>query len=272
VRYQGLMPMLTGRMDPEFEARYNAFFTLPSDDFDLEGSEQIRAHSVNESSLERHFEHTTVTGRPLLLQAHDAYGYLDRHPAAYQAVHAVSPYRDYLPAGPIRVCIHLRRGDMLNDGRSRWLPNSYFLRVCAPVVEALRQHGAPFVIRLHSEVPPRPYTIYPDQLGLYIALERPTTIDPADVALEESEALPNLETVLNVEPQATLDDFGTADVLIPARSDLGFVGGRLNPRGVVVAVPGYHTPPPYGLVADVRGQVDGRLVAERIAGLLRRRG
>src|SRR5262249_43418459 len=37
VGYQGLMPLLTGRLDPDFAARYNAFFSLPSDDFDLEG-------------------------------------------------------------------------------------------------------------------------------------------------------------------------------------------------------------------------------------------
>src|SRR5207249_92477 len=35
VGYQGLMPLLTGHLDPDFAVRYNAFFSLPSDDFDL---------------------------------------------------------------------------------------------------------------------------------------------------------------------------------------------------------------------------------------------
>jgi hypothetical protein len=271
VRYQGLMPMLTGSLDPDFEARYNAFFALPSDDFDLEGCEKVRAHSLTEDRLARHLEHAAATGRPLLLQAHDAYGYLDRHPAAYDAVHAVTPYRDYQAVGPVRVCLHLRRGDMLNDGRSRWLPNSYFLRACGPVIEALREQDAAFVVRLHSEVPPRPYTLYPDHPGLYIALERPTTIDPAQYALEDFEALPNLEMVLNVEPQRALDDFATADVLIPARSDLGFLGGLLNTHSLVVGVPSYHTPPSDWLVADERGNLDDGVVSARIADLLRRR-
>jgi hypothetical protein len=271
VRYQGLMPMLTGRSDPDFEARYNAFFALPSDDFDLEGCEKIRAHSLTEDRFDRHLEYALATRRPILLQAHDAYGYLDRHPTAYQAVHAVSPYRDHQAAGPVRVCVHLRRGDMLDDGRSRWLPNSYFLRACRPVIEALRDRGVPFVVRLHSELPPRPYTLYPDHPGLYIALERPTTIDPAQYALEEFEQLPNLEVVLNVEPQAALDDFATADVLIPARSDLGFLGGLLNVHGLVVGVPSYHACPPDWLVADQHGNLDGGEVSARVEDLLRHR-
>ena len=33
-----------GRTDPDFAARYNAFFSLPSDDFDLESCERVRIH------------------------------------------------------------------------------------------------------------------------------------------------------------------------------------------------------------------------------------
>jgi hypothetical protein len=271
VRYQGLMPLLTGRADPEFEARYNAFFSLPSDNLDLEGCERVRAHSLDATRLETHQADAAVRGRLLLLQAHDAYPYLDRHPEAYLALKAVSPYRHRRAEGSVRVCIHLRRGDMLHDGRSRWLPNSYFLRACGAVLEALRNEGVPFIVRLHTEVPPRPYTLYPDMPGLYIALERPTTIDPAQYALEDFDVLPNLEMVLNVEPQKALDDFATADVLIPARSDLGFLGGLLNVYGMVVGVPSYHTPPPGWLVADEHGGLDRGEVATRIHDLLRHR-
>lgn len=272
VGYQGLLPLVTGRTDPDFAARYNALFSLPSDDFDLEGCERVRVDYLDENKVEHHREHAAVTGRPLLLQMHDAYGYLDRHPSAYQALRAVSPYRGYRAAGPVRVCIHLRRGDMLPDGRGRWLPNSYYLRACGTVLEALRQQGAPFVVRLHTEVPPRPYTLHPDTPGLYFAPEQPTTLDPAQYALEDFEALPNLETVLNVEPREALDDFATADVLVLSRSDLGYLAGLLNPHGLVIAVPSYHTPPPDWLVADEHGNLDSGEVATRIGGLLRRRG
>ena len=78
--------------------------------------------------------------------------------------------------------------------------------------------------------------------------------------------------VLNVEPQEVLEDFATADVLILSRSDLGYLGGLLNPHGLVIAVPSYHTPPPDWLVADEHGDLDSGEVATRIAGLLRRRG
>ena len=47
VDYQGLMPMLTGRTDPDFVTRYNAFFSLPSDDFDVDGCERVRVDATS---------------------------------------------------------------------------------------------------------------------------------------------------------------------------------------------------------------------------------
>ncbi len=275
VGYQGLMPMLAGHTDPDFAARYNAFFSLPSDDFDLEGCERVQLRNLSEKSIEEYRERAAATGRPVLLQASTPYGYTDRHPAAYEALREVSPYRGYRAAGPIRVCIHLRRGDNLpdrQDSRHRWLPNEYYLRACGTVVEALRQQGAPFVVRLHTEMPARPYTLHPGIQGLYFQLDHPSTIDPAQYALEEFEALPNLETVLNVEPREVLDDFATADVLILSLSSLGYVGGLLNPHGLVIYAPWWHAAMPDWLVASERGELDTEQVASRITEHLRRRG
>jgi Uncharacterised nucleotidyltransferase len=271
VGYQGLLPLLAGRTDPDFAARYNAFFSLPSDDFDLEGCERVRVHYLDEDKVEHYREHAAATGRPVLLEAHEPYGYTDRHPAAYQALRAVSPYRGYRATGPIRVCIHLRRGDHMVQ-RQRGLPNAYYVRACSAVVDVLRQQGAPFVVRLHTEVPPRPYTLHPGISGLYLRLDEPATIDPAEHALEDFQALPNLEMVLNVEPREALDDFATADVLILSRSDFGYLGGLLNPHGLVISAPTYHAALPDWLVAGEQGDLDAAQVATRIAGQLRRRG
>jgi len=275
VGYQGFLPLLTGRTDPEFTARYNAFFSLPSDDFDLESCEQVRIHILQRDTVERYREHAAATGRPVLLQAIHHYGYTDQHPEAFEALRAVSPYRGHRAAGPIRVCIHLRRGDNSvpgrTDGQRRVLPNGYYLRVCGTVLDVLQQQGAPFVVRLHSEVPPRRYTLYPDTPGLYFWLDQPVTVDPSEYGLDDFETLPNLQTVLNVEPREALDDFATADVLILSLSSLGYLGGLLNPHGVVVYAPWWHPPLPDWLVADEDGNLDPAQVATRIADHLRRR-
>jgi hypothetical protein len=273
VGYQGLIPLLTRRLDPDFTARYNAFFSLPSDDFDLAGCERVRIHSLDESTVAHYRERAATTGRSILLASNLPFGYTDPHPAAYQALREVSPYRGYRPTGPVRVCIHLRRGDNLPDKRGRWLPNSYYLRVCGTVLDVLRQQDAPFVVRLHTEVPSRPYTIYPGTPGLYFVPEQPTTIAPAQCALEEFEAVPNLEMELNAEPLDALGDFATADVLILSLSSFGYLGGLLNPHGLVVSCPlMWHAPLPDWRVADAHGNLDTGEVATRIAGLLRRRG
>ena len=275
VGYQGFLPLLTGRTDPDFVARYNAFFSLPSDEFDLESCERVRMHILHREAVDQSRLRAVAMERPVLLQAIHHYGYTDRHPAAFHALRAVSPYREQRPSGPVRVCIHLRRGDVgvpgRTDGRQRLLPNSYYLRVCGTITDALRRHGVPFVVRLHTEVPPQRYTLYPDDPRLYFCLNEPATVDPSDYTLDEFEALPNLEMAINVEAREALDDFATADVLILSLSSLGYLGGLLNPHGIVVYAPWWHPPLPDWLVADEHGNLDASLVATRIADHLRRR-
>ena len=275
VGYQGLMPMLNGNLDPAFTGRYNAFFALPSDDFNLDDCEQVRVHDLDQAAVERYKAHATATGRPVLIRGHVPYSYIHRHPAGYYVLRTVSPYRDHRPAGPVRVCVHLRRGDNSVQGRehefTRPLTNDYFLRVCGTVVGALQELGVPFVVRLHSEVPPRPYALHPGISGVYFNLDRPSMIDPADCALEDFDVIPNLETVLNVEPRECIDDFATADVLILSLSSLGFVGGLLNPHGCVICPRGGHVTLPDWLVATRDGNVDSAQVARRLDGQLRGR-
>jgi len=275
VDYQGLMPLLTGRTEPDFASGYNTFFSLPSDEFDLEGCERVRpVDHLDQNTVEHFRKHAAATGHPVLLQALSGYGYTDRHPECYQALRAVTPYRGYRAAGPVRVCMHVRRGDNVpprKDRRQRFLPNAYYMCVCSAVLEALKEHGVPFVVRLHTEMPPRPYTLHPGTPGLYFDLEQPSTIGPAESALEDFEALPNLETVLNVEAREALDDFATADVLILSLSSFSYLGGLLNPHGLVVYAPWWHPPLPDWLVATEHGDLDAAQVRTRIADRLQRR-
>lgn len=275
VDYQGFVPLLTGRSDPDFVIRYNAFFSLPSDEFDLASCERVRVHILTEGTVARYRQHAAATGRPVLLEAIHHYGYTDAHPEALETLRAVSPYRDHRASGPIRVCIHLRRGDNAvpgrTDGRRRLLPDSYYLRVCGAVLEALREHDVPFVVRLHSEVPRRRYTIHPDTPGLFFRLNEPATVDPSEYALDQFEALPNVEMVLDVDAREALDDFATADVLILSLSSLGYLGGLLNPHGIVVYAPWWHPALADWLVADEHGNLDAGQVSMRITDHVRRR-
>ena len=110
---------------------------------------------------------------------------------------------------------------------------------------------------------------------MFVDFNRPSTLDSAAHLLEEFKALPNLTMVLNVEPKAALDDFATADVLILSYSCLGYVGGLLNPHGLVIAAPdlppprNFHAALPDWLVADEQGNMDATQLEGRVAGLLR---
>ena len=165
VDYQGLMPLLAGRTDPDFAARCNSFFALPSDDFDLDGCERLLVPYPNEKRIEQYRRYAAAIGRPVLLRAHEPYGYTDPHPEAYLAVRAVSPYRDFRREGPIRICIHVRRGDRVLSRDPRLLSNAYYLRACEAVLNALQKQRVSFVVRLHTEAPSRPCTVYPGLSG-----------------------------------------------------------------------------------------------------------
>ena len=272
------MPLLAGRTDPDFTSRCNAFFSLPSDDFDLDSCERLLVSSLDKKQVEYYQQYAAETGRSVLLRAHEPYGYTDRHPEAYQALRTVSPYRNFRPEGRIRICIHVRRGDRVLAQDPRLLPNAYYLRVCGTVVNTLQQQRVSFVVRLHTEMPQQPHTVHPDHAGLFIHLDKPSTLDPVAHALTDFEVLPNLEKVLNVGPQEALDDFATADILILSLSCFGYVGGLLNPHGLVIAGPNlpwprnFHSALPDWLVADENGNVDKTQVATRIANQLRHRG
>ena len=177
VEYQGLMPLLSGRTDPDFAARCNSFFALPSDDFDLDGCERFLVRSPNETLIEQYRRYAAAIGRPVLLRAHEPYAYTDPNPEAYLVVRAVSPYRDFRREGPVRICIHVRRGDRVLSRDPRLLSNAYYLRACEAVVNALQKQRLSFVVRLHTEAPSRPYTVYPGLSGMFVDINGPTTLE-----------------------------------------------------------------------------------------------
>lgn len=268
VGYQGLVPLLSGNLEPDFADRFNEFFTLPSDEFDTEHCETVAIHGLNKKIVELHRQRAVATGRSLLLSSCTPFGYTDDVPAACSRLAEVSPYRDHRPSGPLRVCVHLRRGDNSFTGRpdrdERLLPNSYYLRVLATLTEELARQSLPFVVRVHTEVPPQAVTLQPGAPGIYFRLDEPGTIDPAELALEEFDVVPNVEVVANADPKEVLDDFATADVLVLARSSLGYLAGQLNPHGLVVYAPWWHPPLPGWLVADSDGALDRAEVAARL--------
>ncbi|MFC4948442.1 hypothetical protein [Pseudonocardia sp. GCM10023141] len=275
VGYQGLMPLLEGHLEPDFVDRFNAFFTLPSDEFDRERCEVVTIHGPTPHDIEQLRERAAATGRPVLVSACHPFNYTDHVPEACSRIRVVSPYRHHRPTGPIRVCVHLRRGDNSFTGRhdrdERLQPNAYYLQVLATLTDELARQGLPFVIRIHTEVPPHAVTLQPGAEGIYFRLDEPGTVDPAEIALEEFAAVPNVEVVANVDPKEVLDDFATADILVLSRSSLGYFAGQLNPHGVIVYSEWWHPPLPGWLVATQDGGLDRVALAARLAQLARGR-
>jgi hypothetical protein len=68
-----------------------------------------------------------------------------------------------------------------------------------------------------------------------------------------------------------LDDFAAADVLILSLSSFSYLGGLLNPHGLIIYAPWWHPPLPDWLVASESGELDTAQLRTHVADSLRRR-
>ena len=99
------------------------------------------------------------------------------------------------------------------------------------MLDALRRQGAPFVVRLHTEVPPGRYTLDPDMPGLYFLLDEPVTVKGVASVFEATVQWELLRGGSRVDGGVT-----TAAQSAPARAPYTFATKPLEPGDYVLRV------------------------------------
>ena len=215
----------------EMLSEYNQIFTIPSD-INLPDNciiKEIGNPDLNTLyTLKREaVKNNTFTLVKIVLP----YKITDSYPETYQAVKKISPFIA-LKGFPLRVAMHIRRGELFLVAPERLLPNHYYISVATKVCKSLKNLNLPYKFEIYTEV----------------ALQNPEANK-----LEEFQFIPNLEIFVNSHPIEPLRKMATADILIISHSSYSYLASLLNIKGTIIYNNFWHKPLNNWLIADDSG-------------------
>jgi hypothetical protein len=258
VDYQGLAALERNAADPGFHHAFNDVFhiesdILPSQEFHEVNLREISVDTV--SQLVAMFDRHETGGRPSLVRLVLPYGITDRFPDCYGVCKGISPFaRPALDGRPLRVAVHVRRGEQLALDSDRMLPNAYFIHVAKNVAHALDALKIDFRIELYTEIPEHAFVVHPDHHGIFHRISAPFVLDPELNRIDEFDVLPNLVHRVNGSVVDCIRGLATADVLVMSRSSFSYLGGILNRNGIVLYHPFWHQALSSWVTVDPDGQ------------------
>ena len=266
IRYQGLASVEANTEDPGLANRYNEVFSIPSD---LELPEEIRiCHCETPDALTLWKLKTEAERRRRFTLIRCVYPYpvQESHPDSYTYVREVTPF-PARPAGPspVRIALHVRRGDLYAGYSHRILPNAYYIQVAHGIRAVLESLHLNYVIELYGELPTKPFHVTPQSIGFAGRIDRPVLLDPGMYKMEEFDALPHLQKFINLDAIESLERMATADILVISRSSFSFLAAILNPRAVVLYSKFWHVAPPAWISTERTGNFPSGLFREKLA-------
>jgi hypothetical protein len=262
VGYQGLSALERNEADPDFHSGLNQVFSIESDVLPADNLYDVNLNEISLETVEmliRKFDSGQSGGKPILAHLLLPYGIADRFPDCYEVCKEISPFSSPVRHNsPLRVSIHVRRGDLLAVARDRMLPNSYFIHVALGVARELDALGIEFQIEINSEVPRSVFTVHPDDHGINHRIAEAVVVDPEECRISEFYVLPNVIFCLNESTTDCIRRLATADVVVMSRSSLSYLGAILNRHGIVLYHPFWHSAPSSWLTVEPEGRFDTR--------------
>jgi len=268
VDYQGLSALEENVNDPSFHHEFNQLFWIDSD---VLPTDELHAIEVANLTMEILDDLATVSesagsnGRMCLLKVMLPYGIADRFPDCYSICKEISPFVSGSRQGrPLRVAIHVRRGDLLVVESQRMLPNAYFVKVAQRVAGVLGALEIDYRMELHTEVPTKEFAVTPGHVGVKGRISAPVVVRPEMSPLDEFNALSNLKHFINEGAIDCIRKLATADILVMSRSSFSYLGAILNRNGIVLYHPFWHGAPSSWIPVGPSGDFD-QLVLQKVA-------
>lgn len=200
------------------------------------------------------------------------YDIADAYPRCYRAAQASLPPlpAPAQPAGdsPLRLALHVRRGDLAWFCSDRILPSSYYINVARQLTDILARRGQSFVCELHTEAPSRRLELGAGDHGVDRDQSQPVVIEPGEGDLADFDELPNLERFINGDPVDSFLRLASADILVISKSSFSYLAALLNPDAVVIYCPFLHPRLRGWLMPDASGRLDERMINKALAPLL----
>jgi hypothetical protein len=241
IGYQGLAALESNRGSAEIVERYNKLFRIPSDPGTRDPSDQAEVLEVEWFRLGETAAALERNRRLRQIRILYPFKCVDRVRGAWNVIGEVSPFQT--DAGdPVRIALHVRRGELHVVDSDRMLPNAYYIAAARRAAEVLEGLGIDYRFELYTETLGNPITVSPDSHGILGRIDDDVVVDPRDDRLEDFERLAPLDRYVNTDPIDALSRMATANILITSRSSFSYVAAALNPRGVVLYHPFWHPP------------------------------
>jgi hypothetical protein len=262
VDYQGLAALEENAADPGFHDEFNDLFQIESDAVPAEDFHTICLPSISLAVFQQlvaMFDTQKTAGRPSLVRIVMPFGIADRFPDCFELCKDISPFppSPSLHEGrPLRVAVHVRRGELFVLDSDRMLPNAYYIAVAQRIAGVLATLRCDYQIELYTEVPGSEFVVQPDHHGISGRIRTPAVVGPEMGRLEEFSVLPNLLHCVNGRAIDCIRGLATADILVMSRSSLSYLGAILNRRGIVLYHPFWHPSPSSWMTVGPDGQFD----------------
>jgi hypothetical protein len=154
IKYQGLAALENNKEDPDLVARYNQIFTIPSDVAVPEDVQIKEIEYLNFGALWKLRKEAIRSKRFHLIRCLYPEFVQELKPDSYEDVQKVSPFQRKTPVGgPLRIALHVRRGELNVVDSHRMLPNSYYLSIARKIISILESNKRSYVVELYTELP-----------------------------------------------------------------------------------------------------------------------
>jgi hypothetical protein len=267
---QGFSALERNLVDPNYHQEINKVFQVKSDVMPTSDFHRVELPNISVEDVERLaalFDAGGTGGRPSLVQLVVPFGIADRFPDCYEVCKEISPFEAPPRRGrPLRVALHLRRGELLAVAPDRMLPNGYYVNVAQNLAQMLEARGIDYQIELHTEMSATEFILSPGYPGIPDQIQ-PTVITPEMSRLDDFRELPNLIYCINDTAIDCLRKLATADVLVMSRSSFSYVAAILNKAGIILYYPFWHFAPSSWLTVEPDGQFDRLAFGEAVENL-----
>ena len=274
VDYQGLAALEENESDPGFHQEFNSLFQIESDVVLTDECFNLNLRDVSAEMFHQLLaivDRDGTRGRSYLVRLAAPHGIADRFPDCYEVCKGISPFASPARDGrPLRVAVHLRRGELLVLDSHRMLPNTYYISVSQRVAQVLEELAIDYQIELSTEVPTGDFVVQPHYHGMNGRIHGPVAVSPEMCRLDEFGVLPNLVHCINERAIDCIRKLATADVLVMSRSSFSYLGGILNRSGIVFYHPFWHPAPSSWITVEPDAQFDETQFREAVGAMWHR--
>lgn len=234
--------------------RCNLRFHILSNPAAVERASGCREVTVKHFRVRAAAKIVSAEESPVMFRILQPHLHIDANPSLWpKSAPVLSP----VPAWrqPLRVALHVRRGDLQRAAPRRMMPIRYYSGVARRLEKLLGLAGVRARFELHTE---SATSFAPSSANELPRNDRTFegTKSNEDEELDDFGLLAPLDRFVDTDPIESLERMSSADVLITSKSSFSMVAGILAPEKLVLFAPFWHSPMPGWLRTSENGSFD----------------